>query len=295
MKQAAMMASRRSPGAGARYLAVDDGRLAYLDEGSGPPLIFIHGWPLNKETFGPLIARLKQSFRCIAFDLLDIGDSRPVASGVPLSFPRHAACILDALDELDVDRFFLVGQDSGGLIARMMASQRPGRVSQLILFNTELPNHIPPWLRLFQALAKFPSIAKLTFRTSLRSRILAQSPMAFGGCFQDKAKIFGDFFQNCAVPLIADDNKLSGALRFLDQMDWSTRFEIEAMHKKIEAKTHFLWGDNDKFFPLHLARAAFDQFRNRGEFVVIENTRLLPYYEKPDLVSVHMLRILAAA
>jgi pimeloyl-ACP methyl ester carboxylesterase len=275
------------------HLEVDGGRLAYLDEGAGPALVFVHGWPLNKEAFLPLITRLRHAFRCIAFDLSDIGNSRPVAATGGLSFPRHAAIILSALEHIGVKQFYLVGQDSGGFIARIMASLAPDRVPQLVLFNTELPNHIPPWLRLFQAMAKYPEFAKRAFRTSLKFRVLAQGPMAFGGCFYDKEEIFGDFYRDCALPLIADEDKLSGALRFLDQMDWSTRFEIEDMHNRINAETHFIWGDKDKFFPLNLARIAFNQFPNRGEFIVVENTKLLPFYEKPEIVSGHMIRILA--
>ena len=277
---------------GERYLEVEHGRLAYLDEGAGRVLVFIHGWPLNKETFRSLNTRLKHSFRCIAFDLLDIGNSRPVDGEAQLCFSRHAQIILDALDRLGVTKFCLIGQNSGGLIARMIADIARDRVEHLVLFNTELPNHIPPWLRLFQAMAKFPALAKITFRTSLRSRFLAKSPMAFGGCFVDKEKIFGTFFDDCAAPLLRDDERLFGALRFLDQMDWSTRFEIEDMHRGIAAKTHFIWGDKDKFFPLELALLAFEQFPNRGDFIVVENTKLLPYYEKPEFVASHMIRIL---
>ena len=270
------------------FVELDEGCLAYIDRGSGPVLVFIHGWPLNRKTFLPLIERLETDFRCVAFDLLDIGNSRPVAKGVELSFRRHAAIILEALDRLDIDRFSLIGQDSGGLIARMMADAGRARVDQLLLFNTELPDHIPPWLRLFQALAKVPPLAKATVRMSIGSRTLAKGPMAFGGCFADKEKIFGRFYDDCARPLLDDDEKLSGTLRFLGLMDWSERFEIEAMHRRITAQTHFVWGEDDQFFPLKLGRQAFEQFPNRGQFIVMEDTKLLPYYEQPDLATEHI-------
>lgn len=275
-----------------KQIEISQGRMSYLEEGLGPTLVFIHGWPMNKETFLPIIDLLKDSYRCISLDLLDIGESRPVKGKAPLSFPQHARAVLEALDKMGIQQFSLVGQDSGGFIGRMMADLAGPRIDQMILFNTELPDHIPPWVPLFQVLAKLP-LATMVFRTSLGMKLIARSPMGFGGCFMDKRLIFGDFFTRTATPLLTDREKLMGALRFLDVMDWEACGDLKNIHARIKAQVHFIWGDQDPFFPLSLAREAFKQFPHPGEFVVVKDTKLLPYYEQPVAVAKHMKRMLS--
>jgi pimeloyl-ACP methyl ester carboxylesterase len=62
------------------------GPMSYIDSGTGPALVFIHGWPMQKETFLPITRILQKDFRCICFDLIDIGESRPSTAPTPLSF-----------------------------------------------------------------------------------------------------------------------------------------------------------------------------------------------------------------
>ncbi|AKJ29036.1 alpha/beta fold hydrolase [Caldimonas brevitalea] len=276
-----------------KHVEIGLGRMSYLEEGQGPPVVFIHGWPMNKQTFLPIIDLLKDAYRCISLDLLDIGGSRPVKGDAPFSFPQHARAILEALDKIGIQRFSLVGQDSGGFISRLVADIAGARVDQLILFNTELPGHIPPWVPLFQMLTKFP-LAATVFRTSLKTKLIARSPMGFGGCFMDKRLIFGDFYDRTAAPLLKHREQLGGALRFLDVMDWEACRDLKNVHPRLKAKVHFIWGDKDPFFPLTLAKEVFKQFTYPGEFVVIHNTKLLPYYEQPRVVADHMKRMLGS-
>ena len=49
------------------------GPMSYIESGTGPAMVFVHGWPMQKETFLPITRILQKEFRCISFDLIDIG------------------------------------------------------------------------------------------------------------------------------------------------------------------------------------------------------------------------------
>jgi haloalkane dehalogenase len=175
--------------------------MAYTESGIGPTMIFIHGWPMQKETFLPLTRILQRYFRCISFDLIDIGDSRPATVPTSISFDQQVAALKEAIAALGLDHYALVGQNSGGFIARLLAEDNP-KVTNVILFNTEIPWLIPPWVPLFQMLAPLP-LASHIFRLCVSTRMIARSPLGFGGCFADKDLIHGEFFSLTAQPLIA--------------------------------------------------------------------------------------------
>jgi len=111
------------------------GPMAYTESGIGPAMVFIHGWPMQKETFSPIIRILQKTFRCISFDLIDIGDSRPATARTPISFHQQVLALKEAISALGLERYALVGQDSGGFIARLLAANN-ANVTNLILFNT---------------------------------------------------------------------------------------------------------------------------------------------------------------
>ena len=65
--------------------------MSYIESGTGPAMVFVHGWPMQKETFLPITRILQKDFRCTSFDLIDIGDSRPADMATPLSFHQQVA------------------------------------------------------------------------------------------------------------------------------------------------------------------------------------------------------------
>ena len=269
------------------------GPMSYIESGTGPAMVFVHGWPMQKETFLPITRILQKDFRCISFDLIDIGDSRPATTATPLSFHQQVEALKEAVSALGLARYALVGQNSGGFIARLLAAHNPS-VTNLILFNTEIPGLIPPSVPLFQRLAPLP-LASQVFRFCVSTKLIARSPMGFGGCFANKDLIHGEFFALTAQTLIDDPEKLAGCLRFLKSMDWAECDKLSQVHGHIPAKVDCIWGEADPFFPVASARAMFQQFANPGEFVTLPNAKLLPYAEHPAESAALMQRFMRRA
>jgi len=88
--------------------------IAYTDEGSGPVLVFVHGWRDAKETWHQLISVLKLSNRCIALDLPNFGSSGQNAHITSLD--TYAQTLGAFLKKLEIDQYVLVCHSMGGQI-----------------------------------------------------------------------------------------------------------------------------------------------------------------------------------
>ena len=118
-------------------LDVDGLTVAYVDEGDGPPVLLLHGWPTSSFLYRHITPVLAQHHRVVVPDLPGFGaSSKPVDR--QYSFALFAS-VLDALvDRLGLNDLGLVVHDLGGPIGVHWALHRPGRVSRLALLNTLL-------------------------------------------------------------------------------------------------------------------------------------------------------------
>ena len=124
-----------------RYFDWDGIRLARIDEGEGPPVIFFHGEPTWSFVWRHVIPPvLDAGFRCIAPDLPGFGRSDKPTDPEWYSYDRHAAAAGALLEHLDVRDATVVVHDWGGPIGLRAATEHPERVSRLVIMNTALFN-----------------------------------------------------------------------------------------------------------------------------------------------------------
>lgn len=118
-----------------RWFETRRGRLHYVDEGSGPPIVFVHGMPTWSFLWRDFIRELRDTHRCVAVDHLGFGLSdKPRGADY---HPRLLSEDLTALlDHLQLEDFTLVVHDFGGPIGLGHALRRPETISRLVLFNT---------------------------------------------------------------------------------------------------------------------------------------------------------------
>jgi 3-oxoadipate enol-lactonase len=106
-------------------------KLFYREVGSGEPIIFIHGYPLDHSIWLPLVPGLENHARLILPDLRGHGQS-PAPAGV-YSMDLLAADILALMDDLGFPRAVLAGHSVGGYIALHFARNYPERLAGLAL------------------------------------------------------------------------------------------------------------------------------------------------------------------
>jgi haloalkane dehalogenase len=118
------------------------GRLHYVDEGAGPPILFLHGNPTWSFLYRKVITALRGSFRCVAVDYLGFGLSeRPEAFGYTAQ--EHAGCVGELVDHLKLDGFITMGHDWARSAWR---SPRPARSVSAASFSAT-PGSGPPTCR----------------------------------------------------------------------------------------------------------------------------------------------------
>jgi haloalkane dehalogenase len=118
-----------------RELALSQGRIHYVDEGQGEPIVFVHGTPSWSFEFRHLLRGLAATHRCIALDLLGFGLSeRP--RDFAYTPEAHARVVEEFLLRLNLPRFTLVVHDFGGPIALPFAERYPERVARLVVLNS---------------------------------------------------------------------------------------------------------------------------------------------------------------
>ncbi|MFL5896699.1 MAG: haloalkane dehalogenase [Thermoleophilaceae bacterium] len=115
-------------------------RLAYLDEGEGPPVMLFHGEPtwsfLYRKVMRVLVDR---GYRCIAMDQPGFGRSDKPTDVGWYSYDRHTAAASSLVDALDLRDAVFVVQDWGGPIGlRIGTLEQPERVARFIAMDTGL-------------------------------------------------------------------------------------------------------------------------------------------------------------
>jgi len=116
-------------------IVLPQGRMHYVDEGRGEPVLFVHGTPTWSFEFRALIRAVRGSRRAIAPDHLGFGLSeRP--QGFAYTPEAHAHALATFVDQLGLERFALVVHDFGGPIALPLALARPERITQLVVMNS---------------------------------------------------------------------------------------------------------------------------------------------------------------
>lgn len=114
---------------------INNYEMAYEDKGSGLPVLFIHGYPLNRSLWQPQVEGLSNSGRILAPDLRGHGDSQPTNG--PYSMDLLAADCVALLDSLELRAPVIVcGLSMGGYIALALYRNYPERLSGLILAAT---------------------------------------------------------------------------------------------------------------------------------------------------------------
>ena len=165
------------------YAEIYGVRLHYVDEGSGPPVLMVHGQPtwsyLYRKMIPPLVAA---GYRCIAPDLMGFGLSDKPSDESEYTLPRHVELVAGLVEKLGLKAVVPVGQDWGGPISLRYAIDHRDNVSALVILNT-LVRTMP-----------LPFFFRATFRSGSVSSFLVRRfdlfrKMAFGGSLMFKRPV----------------------------------------------------------------------------------------------------------
>lgn len=267
-----------------RWLDLQAGRMHYVDEGMGEPLVFVHGTPTWSFEWRHLIRTFAPTHRCIAPDYIGFGLSeRPTKfSYTP---EAHAENFAEFIESLRLGPFTLIVHDYGGPIGLPFCIQHPEQVRGLVLLNT--------WMWSFAGDRDMERNARIAGsrlgrflygRWNLSLRVIM--PDAYG----DKSKLTPDIHrqylerfpdrwsrENVLWPLA---KALLGSGRYYDSL-WRQREKLRGRPALI------IWGLNDSAFKSHqLSR--WSETLPSARVVELEKVGHWPHEEAPDRVIEEM-------
>jgi haloalkane dehalogenase len=120
-----------------RWLDTGAGRLHYVDEGAGRPILMCHGNPTWSFLYRHVIRALRDRFRCVAVDYPGFGLSdRPPRTSYGYTPAEHAAVVGELVRHLDLSDLIVMGHDWGGPIGLAVATADPDRIGGVVLGGT---------------------------------------------------------------------------------------------------------------------------------------------------------------
>jgi pimeloyl-ACP methyl ester carboxylesterase len=246
------------------------GEIAYVDIGEGPPAVFVHGLFTSSFLWRNVIARVRKTRRCIAFDLPGHGRTT-VPADRALALPDQAHALGALCDELGLESFDLVGNDTGGAIAQVFATSQPTRVRSLVVNNCDAHDQAPP-----QPFMPTVELAARGQLAPLMVNVLDDLDVARQGLAQGyehpelvDGETIGEYFRPFST--------LAGA-RLLERAITSLRAEdliaIEPRLATLDVPTLIVWGTGDIFFEVRWAYWLRDAIMGAERVVEIENAKL---------------------
>jgi pimeloyl-ACP methyl ester carboxylesterase len=271
-----------------RRIKVGELELAFREEGSGEPLVLVHGWPLSSLTWRKVVPGLAGRARCIAVDLLGAGESA-WDGRASLDLESHGRRLAGLLDALGIERASVIGHDSGGSVARSLAVAHPERVSRLVLADTEVPGHRPLFVVALSLAVRLPGSQALLART-LRSESLARSPLGLGLAFADLGGFdFREFHAACVAPAVHSEAAARACLRFAREFDFGDVDRLRSRYERLTMPKCLIWGERDRFFPLAQGRRLLEMLPGPKRFETVAGTGLFVHEEQPE-AWLHVVR-----
>lgn len=273
-------AARFGAGMASREIEINDQAYHYLDGGSGPVVVLVHGFGADADNWLLLSRALHHSYRTVALDLPGFGDSPAPADG-NYDVTSQAGRLADFIGTLTSEKVHLVGNSMGGQIVALLAARRPDLVLSVALLD-------PLGIEGEAGVVKSPTMLRLAEGENI---LLPKDAQAF-----DEMMTLM-FHSEPWMPGVLRRYYRERWLRALDRLtevftDISTRYvPLRPLLPEITAPTFVLWGAEDQILPASGA-AVFEAGLRQSEIVVIPECGHLPMLEKPRVTAAHYLRFL---
>ncbi|MBS0584162.1 MAG: alpha/beta hydrolase [Proteobacteria bacterium] len=256
-----------------RSVRTASGTIGYLEQGSGPVALFVHGVLLNSHLWRHQLAGLSDLRRCIAVDLLAHGDTGTLP-GQDVSVTANANMLAQFLDALGIAQVDLVGNDSGGGIAQIFAALHPQRVRSLTLTDCDAHDNWPPEaFRPFLAMAAEGGLRGV-LEAMLADKSVYRSAEALGPAYEHPERLGDADIEIYLRPFLRNPQRLRDLERFLAAFDNRHTRAVEAGLRAFTAPTLIVWGTDDIYFDVRWSRWLAETIPGTRRRVEYEGARI---------------------
>jgi pimeloyl-ACP methyl ester carboxylesterase len=267
-----------------RHTAVTrSGQISYIDIGTGPVALFVHGIATNAYLWRHVMGALATRRRCIAVDLPLHGRS-PVTAGQDLSVAGLAADLDDFCDALGLTGIDLVANDTGGAVAQIFAARHPQRLATLTLTNCDTADNLPPEdFKPMVELARAGNLAPPA--AAMFGDLDTAAQFSFGSAYEHLDRIDPQIIRSYLEPCVGTLERARQFERLLAALDAEDLLAVTPQLKELTVPTLVVWGTGDTFFDVSWAYWLRDTIPGVTRVVTVDGARLLFPDERPtDLV-----------
>ena len=256
------------------------GTIRYRERGSGQPIVFVHGVLVNGDLWRKVVPPLAEGHRCIAPDWPLGSHELPMDAGADLSPPGLARLIADFLTALDLREVTLVGNDTGGALAQLVAANHPERLGRLVLTSCDAFWNFPPHAtKPFQPLGYVPGFDSVLARAT-RPRGVQRALLGSLA----KRPLPPEIHDSYTRPALSDARVRREFLRLFRQL--RPRYTLDAAEKlrSFHKPALIVWAAEDKFFPMRHARRLAELLPD-ARLQVVEDSRTFIAEDQPERLS----------
>ena len=275
-----------------RYATTRFGDIAYVERGSGPAALFLHGFPLNSFQWRGALVRLSPYRRCIAPDFLGMGYTR-VADGQSCTPEAQVDMLVALLDSLSVPSVDIVANDSGGAVAQLLVAQHGDRVRTLLLTNCDAEDDSPPPALLpVIELAKEGRFVDQWLGKWHADRRLARSPEGIGGmCYANSAHPTDEAIDTYFGPLLSTQQRTDNAHAYAVALERNALAGIGPALRRCRVPTRIVWGTGDTIFSASSPKRLDHDFGHSRGVRLLEGSKLFWPEERPEVIAEEARRL----
>jgi pimeloyl-ACP methyl ester carboxylesterase len=246
----------------------------------GRPVVFIHGYSMGSSLWRPLSERLAtRGFSCLAPTWPLGAHTEPMREGAELTMEGIAAMVGELLHALAIEDVVLVGNDTGGAIAQLVATSAPERLGALALTSCDAFEHFPPpILKPFIAAAKAGPVFDAALQP-LRTRFGRKR--AFGALAHAD---IDDLVAEWVAPALTNRRVRNDLRRFTASLNRETTVRAAARLPRVTKPALVAWSGDDVFFPREDGQRLAEALPN-SRLEVIENARTFSMIDQPDRLA----------
>jgi haloalkane dehalogenase len=261
-------------------------QLAYREQGSGPPVLLLHGWPTSSFLWRNVMPPIAERNRVIALDLPGFGasDKPPDAA---YDFEFFSAALDGFLDAVDVGELAIAVHDLGGPVGLHWALHRPERVTKIALLNTLVYPEFSEAVMMFIKACTEPEL-----REQLTSPQGLEAAMKLG--VADQSKVTDEVVTAVREPFQTEESRLALAAAGIG-LPPEGFVEIARLLPSVEVPVRVIYGERDQILP-DIAETMVRVKRDvpHAEVTSLPNCGHFLQEEEPEEIGAQLARFFAA-
>jgi pimeloyl-ACP methyl ester carboxylesterase len=262
--------------------------LSYVDIGTGPTAVFVHGVGTNACLWRNLVGEVSSARRCIAFDLPLHGRS-PAREDQDFRLGALAGVIEEFCDALGLTDIDLVAHDTGGALAQIFAARHPERLRTFTLANCDTHDNVPP--EAFQPtvdLARAGGIAPGA--PALLADLVAARDLLFAMGYENPEHLSVDTVRSFLDPVLGTPETARQFERMLSALEPTDLLAAEPALSRLTVPTLVVWATADEFFDVRWAYWLRDTIPGVTDVVELAGAKLFFPDERAAEFAPHLLK-----